>query len=561
MSLVGAFDAAIRASQSERQVSGDLARLSQQRAGAIFTDLAEVQRAPLMDDNPIISVLCPRRAGKTFMTAAAALITGESSPGSVTLIMSLTLKSLRRTYWFGSRSGLPYLSNKYGLGVTFNSSELRWEHQNGSIGYLLGAEDRQQMEYIRGVEADLYIIDECKSFSPMVLEELITDVLMPQRISRLGRIMMIGTPGTIFSGPFYEATSAEAYQEVEYNGEKQQRRYMLPFGTEDPYGRPKRQMWSHHHWTLEDNEKMPHQWAEALDLKAMKSWGDDHPTWRREYLGEWTVSAEGLVYNYLDHRSTPEKVTWRPEVSESNPTGLPESMGPWHLVMGLDLGFEDPTALVVGAWSETHPELRIIHDEKHPHLLIDDVIDLIHRNIERFGRPETIAVDTGGSMAKSFAETLIHRYGLPVVAAKKTDKFDYIELLNGDFAAGRVKIVEKTSLEDQLCSVQYDLSLGSRSELAHKGRLREDPACPNDVTDAFLYMWRECHHHFAREGKKELQPGSVEWWLEKERAALAKARREHQLSLLADQRRPGLTRDNIPFGGSPPTPPDHWRPL
>ncbi len=557
--MIGSFDAALRLVDQEKRVGDELMAISRRRAANVFNDLAIVQRAPLLDDNPLISALCPRRAGKTFMTAAAALITGESSPGSVTLIMSLTLKALRRTYWYGSRSGLPFLSSKYGLNVTFNSSELRWEHENGSIGYLLGAEDRQQMEYIRGVEADLYIIDECKSFSPLILDELITDILMPQRISRLGRIMLIGTPGTVFSGPFYQATCAEATNDVVVDGVTQRRPYLLPFGQEDPFGRPKRQLWSHHHWTLGQNEKMPHQWEEAKDLKALKGWGDDNPTWRREYLGEWTPTADGLVYNYLAHRAD-GGVTWTPAPSEGNPTGLPPDMGPWHLVMGLDLGYEDPTALVVGAWSETHPELRVIHAEKHQHLLVDDVIALIHSNIERFGYPESIAVDTGGSFAKSFAETLIQRYGLPVVAAKKTDKFDYIDLLNSDFAESRVKIVPGSVLEDQLCSVQFDLSLGTRKELAHINRLREDPACPNDVTDAFLYMWRECHHHFARQEEKGPEPGSVEWWVEREKLALARARAEFALDRQLADRHPGLNRHNLPFGGRPPEPPVHWRP-
>jgi hypothetical protein len=539
------YDAALIAAGAATSNSQELSARSRQRSIDLFNDLALPQRGPILDPNPLVSVLCPRRAGKTFMTSVAALMTGEANPGSITLIMSLTLKALKRNYWLGSRSGLPYLNQKYGLGLTFNSSELRWQHENGSIGYLLGAEDRTQMEYIRGIEADLYIVDECKSFAPSILDELIRDIILPQRISRRGRLMLIGTPGHIFAGPFWEATCPEARSEPTDEFPKG-RPFSVPHDQDDPYGRPRRHLWSAHSWSLQDNEKMAHQWSEALDLKAMKEWADDNPTWLREYMGRWTNTHDGLVYNYVEHRSTPEKVNWTPNPTEANPTGLPQDKGPWHLVMGLDLGYEDPTALVVGAWSSSHPELRHIHDEKHPHLLVPDVIDLVQRNIARFGMPETIAVDTGGSMGKSFAETLSRLYGLPVVAAKKQEKFEYIELLNGDFSTGRVKIRAGTALEEQLMSVQFDLSDGAKAELAHKGRLREDPSCPNDVSDAFLYMWRECHHHFAKQSPDQPRPGSLEWWEKREAAAYQAACRQHSVDEHNKGR--GLVRETVPFG-------------
>lgn len=550
------YDAQLLATGASTGSAEQLAARSRQRAVAMFNDLAVAQQRPILDDNPLVSVLCPRRAGKTFMTSVAALMTGEANPGSITLIMSLTLKALKRNYWLGSRSGLPHLSQKYGLGLTFNSSELRWQHENGSIGYLLGAEDRTQMEYIRGIEADLYIVDECKSFAPGILEELIRDIILPQRISRRGRLMLVGTPGSIFAGPFWEATCPEA-RSAPTDEFPSGRPFMVPHDEEDRYGRPRRHLWSGHHWSLQDNEKMAHQWNEALDLKALKGWDDDNPTWQREFLGKWTNTHEGLVYNYVEHRSTPEKVNWIPHPTEANPTGLPQDKGPWHLVMGLDLGYEDPTALVVGAWSESHPELRHIHDEKHPHLLVPDVIDLVQRNVAKYGMPEVIVVDTGGSMGKTFAETLSRLYGLPVIAAKKQEKFEYIELLNGDFATGRVKIIAGSSLEKQLESVQFDLSDGARAELAHKGRLREDPACPNDVTDAFLYMWRECHHFFAKKTPNSPEPGSLAWWEERERLSYLKAC--NQIAVDEYHARRGLVRETIPFGRRGPDVPMPWR--
>lgn len=556
--LPGVLDHGLIASGTQSLASADVLERSRARARDIYNGLTVKQRAMVTDPNPWISACCSRRSGKSYMGSSTSLIVGEANPDSIVLLISLTLKTLKRNYWFGSRSGLPFLDRKYGLGMEFNSSELRWQHQNGSIGYLLGAEDRNALEYIRGIEADLYIIDECKSFPPAILEELITDILAPQRISRRARVMMIGTPGSIFAGPFWQATCKDAVHSEDDDPQKGQP-YLVPYGEDDPWGRERKYLWSFHTWGMQDNEKMPHQWQEALDLKKLKGWSDDHPTWQREYLGRWIATAEGLVYRYsqFKHTTMPDgspRVNWRPEFSDGNILGLPADKGPWHLVMGMDVGYEDPLAITVAAWSETCGELRHIHDVKMPHLLVDEAVSLLQEQIDRFGRPELIAVDTGGSMAKSFAETLIQRYGLPVVAAKKTEKFDYIELMNSDFAMGRIKIIPGSNLEEQLESVQFDLSKGAREELAHKGKLKEDPACPNDVTDAFLYMWRECHHHFSKAPGDTGPPvGSIEWWEEREKKAYSAACTQAQLDKKRSDegRKHMLTRENLPFGLPP----------
>src|SRR5262249_1832161 len=111
------------------------------RAKAILKSLTPAQRALIVDPAPHVSGLCPRRAGKSYAGAAAALITGEAKPGSISLIISLNLKQLKRIYWSGGPSGLFTLNRKFDLGLEFNKTECRWEHQNGSIGYLLGTSD------------------------------------------------------------------------------------------------------------------------------------------------------------------------------------------------------------------------------------------------------------------------------------------------------------------------------------------------------------------------------------------------------------------------------------
>ena len=51
---------------------------------------------------------------------------------------------------------------------------------------------------------------------------------------------------------------------------------------------------THSTWNIRDNEAKPAQWANALATKRRRGWSDDHPTWRREYLGEWVADNSEL---------------------------------------------------------------------------------------------------------------------------------------------------------------------------------------------------------------------------------------------------------------------------
>lgn len=497
--------------------------------------------AMVLDPSPHVAAICPRRAGKTYAAVLAAMITGEAKPGSISLIISLNLKQLRRLYWAGGPSGLFTIARKYGLNLTFNNTYLRWEHENGSIGYLLGADDDEQLEVIRGLEADLYIIDECKSFDPATLDKLIEDIIDPQRASRKGRVMMIGTPGFIFAGPFWQATCPEATLDFEYpegSGLKVKARYSVDYGATDPYGREPTKgdfTWSRHHWTLQDNSAMPHQWVEALKKKKQKGWADDDATWQREYLGLWTSSSEGLVYRYHAEKST-GRVTWQPDLVKrvdhdtvTDPSSLPQEGAPWRFVAGLDIGYEAPTAFVVAAYSSRLRQLRVVADFSRQHMLVPDIAEMIQFAQSTYGPIEKIYADVG-NLGKMIVETLIGEYGFPLERADKREKYDHIELLNAAFARGEVLIIEGTQLETQLLTNCWDLrdeNKGTKDALARRGKLREDDSIPNDSVDALLYMFRGSLHHFGWVQPAETpDPGTPAWRKAWEKAQLAAARRE-----------------------------------
>lgn len=463
--------------------------------------------------------MCPRRAGKTFAAVVAALVTGEAKPHAISIIISLNKAQLRRLYWDGP-TGLQALARKYKVSLEFYSHSLKWVHQNGSYGYLLGADDDEQLEVLRGLEADLYVIDECQAFPPAKLQKLLTSIIEPQRASRQGKVLLIGTPGYLAAGPFWQATCPDAV-------DSQGRKYLVYAGQLDPHGRDvrKSRLWSFHHWTLQDNTAMPHQWEEALITKAQNEWPDDHATWLAEYMGYWTLTGTGLVYRYASERGS-GRLNWTPQRTFKNPTGLPEEGAPWRLVGGLDIGFEDATAFVVAGYSAKLRQLRHVWDHSQPHLLVDELADLIKRTYQQFGSIERIFADVG-NLGKMVVETLIQRYGFPIEKADKREKFDHIELLNSAFSRGEVLIVEGTMLHEQLLKNAWDLKDGTKDQLARAGRLREDPSVPNDSTDAMLYLYRGSLHHFGREAERAPPEfGTPEWMIAREKAALRAARQK-----------------------------------
>lgn len=499
------------------------AALWARRAEAILSGCSPKQRAFILDPAKRKSVRCPRRAGKTWGKSSYATYIGEAFPGSRVLIISLTLGSTAENYWRQATAGIWTMNSLYNLGLKGNDTHLSWVHENGSRGILRGADSKNDIEKLRGAtaEADLTIIDECKSFAPAFLDELIRDILLPGLMTRQGTLVLGGTPGLIPDGTFYKATCPTARSATG-------KRFNIPFDLRDKIEVPNSQaLWSLHSWTVLDNP-VEGQWQFALDMKENEGWDDDHPTWRREFLGEWVIDGTGLVYAYTAakekgaNKGDLDFVNWKPAPTKSNPTGLPEEDGPWHLVWGCDLGFEDDFGLVVAAYSEQLRELRHVWDFKDNHLTIDEIAAVLEDAGKRFGPPVAIVGDAG-ALGKLVVESINSMYGIPIQKAEKHEKNDHIELLNSDFHAGRIKIIPHTELENELQRLQWDLSKGAKELLARTGRLREDPKCPNHLCDSLLYLWRFSYHFFARPFDRGAEPGSEEWYRQQEEEAVRKA--------------------------------------
>lgn len=512
---------------AKRQAAAEADKERQvEKSWLIYEGANPVQRALIDDKSLYVGAVCPRRSGKTFSVVSKALHLGESKPGARILIISLTLKSTIENYWSGAPGGLFSQNHRYDLGLQFNTTHHTWIHKNGSRGVLKGAETKADIEHIRGAaaEADLVIIDECKSFAPAHLDDLIENVIEPGLLTRNGQLIMIGTPGSLPMGPFYQATCLLARvgegPEERPTCIRWQDKANPGLAYEKLTAAEIQDLCSMHSWTIQDNLAAPGQWARALKIKARKGYDDDHPTWRREYLGEWVGDASDLVYAYTQAKAKGVEVNWRPDFEYQH--GLDPKQGPWHMLLGLDLGFVDDSAMVVTAYSETLKELRHVYEFKAPGLDSQAFIEEVLSIIEAFPSIEYVVADYAGGGAKMLLETLNQRYGMSIQPAEKKFKNDHIDLLNGDFLTGRIKILAGSDLEVELGGLQWDLSNDAKHILARTGRLREDPSCPNHLCDAFLYIWRFAHHYWAQPLMKGPAPNTPEWFEAEEAAAIEK---------------------------------------
>lgn len=470
----------------------------------------------LLDDAYLKAVLCPRRSGKSWTALSDVHDTCLRAPGSVCVIVCLTLKHCKNVYW---NSVLPRFQRMFGITTAKHHTDMRLTFPNGSIIYFVGAETKAEIEKLRGGSYDKVVIDECKSFPPDLLRELIYDVCLPACADRGGTVMMIGTPGSILEGPFYEGTYPGA---LNAEHEPFSRTFDLPetFWTKHP----ERKDWqySRHSWTVLDNVYAPKVWERALATKKSSGWGDDHPTWCREWLGQWVSADDVFVYAYAGLRSkesTRPSVQWSPLRTPDSKHGLP-SGHEWRFILGMDLGFEDDFAMVVGAYSLTDGSLYQVWDYKVNHQDVDQVAQHIHAVVQRFDNKIDAMVADSVGLGKMVVETLNRRHGYNIQPAEKREKYDFIELLNADFHSGRIKILPDSDLDSELRMLQWDLSKHTKKELARTGKLKEHPSLPNHLCDAMLYLWRYSYHTYAAAPVVAPKTGSDDWFQQWERESI-----------------------------------------
>ena len=479
------------------------------------------QRAFVEDPSKEIAALVGRGGGKTTGGRARLLKQCLTVPRSRCLYIATTRSQAERFMW----GPLLQINEQLQLGCMPLISKLRIDFPNGSFIQLGGCDDRKSIEKWRGEPFHEVHIDEAATHTVQILSWLVDRIIGPRLGDYDGAIILYGTPGHILAGLFYDTTREQSELSERYEDR-----------TEGYLG------WSKHDWTLEDAVKagVPAAislWKRALRTKALNGWSDDHPVWRREYLGKWAADDTEGVYRYRPHlEDGTEWNQWNPEMDSMGFAKLPP--GEWLYTYGFDMGHSDPFALEIFAHNSETSKLLHVYEFNQKGMKVRDIAELLVGKrwvrlillgqdpgaagglIGRTGWPYGMVADIAG-LGGAILDELRDVYGIPIEAADKKHKHDSIELTNGDLLDGRIKVLKGSVLEEQLMALQWAVD--------QWGKLKEDKGARNDACDALLYLRRKAMLLIGHEAEAERpDPKSQEALDAWESESIAQAIREEK---------------------------------
>lgn len=474
--------------------------LAQVRADAFLE-----QRRFIDDPAKLKALFCTRRAAKSF---TAGLYMSEMSlqyPGINCLYVALTKDSARGII---DKDILRVIDRKHGLNIDVNKTLLEYSFPNESLIKVTGVDvSEEEMNKSLGKKYKLVCIDEGSLYT-INLRHFIYDILGPAMADQDGTICLFGTSSNFTQGLFFDITKG------------------------------KEQGWSVHKWSAHQN---PHiNWQRQLDeIKATRPLYMETPQFRQWYLNEWVIETDKLVYKFNIDRNLFKELPYA------------GSKG-WNYVLGVDTGWEDDNAFVLGAYHDNDPTFFVLEVFKKNHMYFDhdDPSLSVLKTIEAYTKnpkyPGLRVIIDGAN--KQGVETMRMRSDILFEYADKQGKVDHIEILNGDLIQGKVRFQENLCrpLIDEMMALVWRTE-GDKITFPKK----EHPALPNHLCDALLYGWYNGYHFLYTPAKKALMPGTPEYIKEQEdlhkQAIIERMQRENA------QKSPmgGLTWNKDQFGRDP----------
>lgn len=425
----------------------------------------------LIDETGTWSVaVCGRQAGKNFTVVRLMLLTALTRPNAEVIYVNATFAEARRIMWADEIDGVPAVARGLGLlaaGVRLNETRLELAFPNGSKVTLLGA-DRGAWEKLRGSKLDLLVCDEMQKMNDAGLRRALDLVVPATLVSRRGRFVGIGTPDEFCAGLLHD----------------------ICCGGTHPHFRL-------HHWDASDNTKNQVPWEGLLLWKAEALLADDDPRWLREGRGLWVADDQSRML------PLPDAALWDgnyPLLIPAVDGTLVERSRPFEHYAGLDFGFTDSAALVVGSISREEGILREVLSWKSPSLDTDGLADALKPILAKFN----VRRIYGDSARPDTIQTLARKYGLPVVGAEKHDKVTWINDMRAKARVGRFQVLRDSALHTELRTLAPDPSK------LRKGMLESPPGAEDHCWDASRYLYRGVFSESFRTPAPPSTPESIE---------------------------------------------------
>jgi len=419
----------------------------------VSSALFQKQLPFVLDGSRYQTVVTPRRAGKTYAVASKLLYVAQSRPESVALYITKSRLNAKRIVW----EILKQLNHANDICAEDpKEAELCLVLPNGSRIFLAGASHSGEIDNFRGLPLSIAIIDEAQSFPPY-LEKLIDEVISPALTDFGGIMALVGTPGAVPVGYFYEKVQSHE--------------------------------WTHHTWSVFDNPfiqaKSGRTARELLDDELRRRGvSESDPVIQREWFGRWVLDSNSLVFRY--------------------DSTLNDALAPpcTDFVIGIDLGFDDADAVCVLGWSDSSPNCYLIEEWVGAKNGLTPLMERLNVLTSKY-KPLAVVCDMGG-LGKKIAFELQERTGIPIEAAEKERKLEHIELLNDAMRTGRFLAPKSSRFAHDAQLVEWDKSNPEKPKISDKFH--------SDICDAVLYAWRRCQQWLHVPASPALpRVGTPEW--------------------------------------------------
>lgn len=431
------------------------------------------------------TAVCSRRAGKTVGCAADLIDTALNTKDIVCLYITLKRTNAKRLIW----PELLKINREEHLGGHTNETDLSMRFDNGSVIYCSGAKDKSEIENFRGLALKKTYLDEAQSFRPYI-RDLIDDVISKALFDYDGTLCLTGTPGLVPAGYFYECSQSPE--------------------------------WSHHFWTMFQNPHLERKSGKKvmdLVLEDCKRMGVtiDHPKIQRECFGRWTVDTDSLVFKYNAERN---HFDFDIDLKKEQ----------WNTIIAVDLGFDDSDAIAVIGWKNNERVSYLLKEDICAQQGVTELANKIELLIKTYN-PLKIVMDTGG-LGKKIAEEISKRYSIPIKAAEKSRKFEFIELLNDAMRTSRFFARKNSGFAEDSMLVEWDLDKTTPEKKVISDTFH------SDICDAVLYGWRESLHWLEEDAVIKPKVGTEAWLQaqakEAEETLLRKLEQENSDKMLSD---------------------------
>lgn len=430
----------------------------------------------VQDSARAATACCSVRSGKTVSCAADLIHTALSMPGTTGLYITLSRPSAKRIVWPELKS----INKEYSLKGKFNHTELSIVFPNGSLIYCTGANTDAEMEKLRGLSnVAVAYLDESQAFRPHI-KELVEDVIIKRLYDTNGRLRIIGTPGPVLSGWFYDTCHSTSY--------------------------------AHHSWTMHNNPwlfkksgKTPQELIEQ-DC-ATRGCAITDPSIQRECFGRWVYDPNSLLLQYSKERN--------------DYIALPP--GKYTYILGVDLGIKDCDSLSLIAFNDSSPTTYLVEEILTPNQTTDELSMQIKSLMNKYPVSD-MEVDAGG-LGLKIVEDLKTRYGLPLNAAEKLGKMSNYRHLNNALRNGTFKARASSQFAKDCDILEKDRAKSTSEKVVVKGH--------SDAVDSVLYAFKKSPAYSWEAPKKSLIPGTEEYlkWQEEQhwQSAMDQVQRQKDL--------------------------------